>query len=59
MHLVEAHESNKTTIFERRNYFQANIANRAGEKAELMDTWVWFQVATEILLLYDNLNSPV
>jgi len=22
---------------------QANIANRAGEKAELMDTWVWFQ----------------
>ena len=26
-------------------FIQANIAEKAGEKAELMDTWVWFQVA--------------
>ena len=28
-----------------KSFIQANIAEKAGERAELMDTWVWFQVA--------------
>ena len=28
-----------------KSFIQVNIAEKAGEKAELMDTWVWFQVA--------------